>query len=276
MNKREDRDYKKILKAIRAYSVTSSNNRIDVYAACSAFYIFMSFIPFLIIIISIIPFLPFSQSDFENLILSVIPRNYEELVLYIIDELYLNGKTAMSVSIVVTIWSAGRGLLGITKGLNQIWGINENRNFILMRIRSAFYTLFLIAGIILMLIIPVFGNLIVRVILRHIVIPQEYIGILHYKNLFVFFILFVLFEFVFVKLPAKKLTYRSQLPGALLASIVWWIFTRLFSLYLSMYNSYSVYGSFAVVIIVGIWLYTGMLIMFNGAQLNEYISSRRG
>lgn len=266
----------RIYKGIKAYSVKSQDNRIDVYAACSSFYIFMSFIPFLIIIISVIPFLPFSKNDFENSLMSLTPSHYEELVRYVIDELYMNGKTALSVSIIVTIWSAARGLIGITKGLNQIYGIQENRSFIYMRIRSAFYTLFLIVSIILMLIIPLFGNFILGIIRKYISIPDFYIGLFHYKNIFMFCVLLLFFTFMFVKLPAKKLTYKSQFPGALFATVIWWTFTRLFSLYLSTFDSYSVYGSFAVIIIIGVWLYTGMLIMFNGAQLNEYLAHRKG
>ena len=35
------------------------------------------------------------------------------------------------------------------------------------------------------------------------------------------------------------------------------------------------YGSFAVILVIGIWLYVGMYFMFLGALLNLYIESVR-
>ena len=75
---------------------------------------------------------------------------------------------------------------------------------------------------------------------------------------------------------AKKIKIRSQMIGAGLSSLLWILFTKLFSIYLSTFNGYSMYGSFAVVLITGVWLYTGMYIMFMGALVNHILASRKG
>ena len=82
--------------------------------------------------------------------------------------------------------------------------------------------------------------------------------------------------FFFTLLPNRKLSIKSQIPGAAGASFLWILFTKLFSFYLSTFNGYSMYGSFAVILVTGVWLYAGMYIMFMGALVNVYLASRKG
>ena len=82
--------------------------------------------------------------------------------------------------------------------------------------------------------------------------------------------------FFFCILPAKKNRPRTQLIGAAASSLIWILFTKLFSAYLSTFNGYSMYGSFAVILVIGVWLYAGMYIMFMGALVNQMIASRKG
>lgn len=261
---------------INDFSKLSNYNRLDIYAACAAFYIFMSFIPFLTILLALVPYLPVAQRDVDTVIMTVLPKEYDDLVELLLNNLFLNNSVALPVSILGTIWASARGIMGITKGLNQILSINEYRNFVYMRIRSAFYTLFLWLAVILLLILTVFGDYIRSIIGRYVIVPDFVDDILAFRNLAMLVMLFLLFVFLFVALPAKKMKIKQQLPGAFLASLVWWLFTRLFSFYLSTYDSYSIYGGFAIIVIISVWLYTGMLIMFMGAQLNVVLSSRKG
>lgn len=273
INKDRIIEYKTVLKS---FTDEANANRLDTYAACTSFYIFMSFIPFLILLIALIPILPFSQHDLETIIMNIFPQNYANIVHYLIEELYVHSKTAISLAVVAAIWMSGRGVLGITKGLNEVLGINESRNFVVMRIWSAYYTIFLLLAIILMLVISVFGNNIIDIIEMYLKIPSFVYNILAFKNLFILLVLIALFEYFYVVLPAKKMNLKHQLPGAIIGALIWWLFTRLFSLYLSIFNSYSIYGSFAILLITGVWLYTGMYIMFMGAQYNKYRANKKG
>ena len=91
-----------------------------------------------------------------------------------------------------------------------------------------------------------------------------------------FAVLFILYMFFYCVLPYRKIRILSQVWGAAAASLLWILFTRLFSLYLSSFTGYSMYGSFAVVLVIGIWLYVGMYLMFLGALMNLYIESNKG
>ena len=265
----------RIYKYISSVGRVISDKKIDVYSATAAFYIYMSFIPFLLILFSTIKYLPFTKTDLLAFIDDVLPIDLNSMVIYIIDELYSGGIGTLSISIVAAIWASAKGMFGITKGLNEITGVKEQRSNLFIRARSAITTVFLMLVMILMLVISVFGNTITNVLSRFISIPLALSNILEVKNIIMFAVLFLLYMFFYCVLPYKKIRILSQVYGAAAASLLWILFTKLFSLYLSSFTGYSMYGSFAVIIVIGIWLYVGMYLMFTGALMNLYIESVR-
>ena len=251
--------------------------RTDTYSAAAAFYIFMSFIPFTLILLSTVRYLPFSKQDLIVAVNEVLPLDMNGIVSYVIEELYSHGIGTLSISVIAAIWASAKGILGITKGLNEIHEVVDRAgNFIYLRARSAICTLLLMIGMILMFIISVFGNTLTRLINRYVVIPDGISRLIAAGDLIMFFVLFLIYMFLFCVLPAKKISVKSQIPGAAASSFIWIMFTKLFSFYLSTFNGYSTYGSLAFILVMGIWLYTGMYIMFMGALANKILASRKG
>ena len=79
----------------------------------------------------------------------------------------------------------------------------------------------------------------------------------------------VLFTAVFMVLPNRKNTFADSLPGALLASVGWLIFTDLYSTYVTYFRGYAtIYGSVYVVALSMLWLYCCISIVFYGGVLN--------
>lgn len=265
----------RIYRCLSKVSKVTSDKKIDVYSATAAFYIYMSFIPFLLILLSTIKYLPFTKSDLLTFIDGVLPVELNSMMIFIIDELYSRGIGTLSVSIVAAIWASAKGVFGITKGLNEITGVKEKRSDLFFRARSAITTVFLMLGMILMLVISVFGNMITNVVSRYVIIPQTLSSLIEVKNIIMFVVLFILYMFFYCVLPYRKIRILSQVYGAAAASLLWILFTKIFSLYLSTFTGYSMYGSFAVILVIGIWLYVGMYFMFLGALLNLYIESVR-
>ena len=253
-----------------------SEKRIDTYSAGAAFYIFISFVPFILILLSTVKYLPFTKQDLLAVVENILPSEQSGIVTYVIDEMYSQGIGVLSVSILAAVWASARGVLGISKGLNEIVGVKDAGNYLYMRAKSAICTILLMLGMILMLVISVFGNTITSIVRRFVMIPAHITNILAVKNIIMFFVLFILFMFFFCALPARKISIRSQVWGAAGAGFFWILFTKLFSFYLSTFDGYSMYGSFAIILIIGVWLYVGMYIMFMGALANELIASRKG
>ena len=253
-----------------------AEKRIDTYSACAAFYIFMSFIPYSLILLSTVKYLPFSKEDLLDFANSILPMEINGLLVYIIDELYQNGIGILSLSIIAAIWASAKGIMGITKALDEIAGEAHHHSYLYVRAKSAAFTLLLMISMILMLVISVFGNTITGIVGRYIDIPDHILNLIEMKNVIMFFVLMILFMLFFRILPSKKQSITGCIPGAASAAFLWILFTKLFSFYLSTFNGYSMYGSFAVILVLGIWLYCGMYIMFMGALMNEKIASRKG
>jgi membrane protein len=69
-------------------------------------------------------------------------------------------------------------------------------------------------------------------------------------------------------------TWRRSLPGATLATAMWFLSTLLFGLYVTRYANYSkVYGSLGAAIALMFWLYLIALSILFGAEFNAQISA---
>ncbi len=264
---------KRLLQKFRETLGNLSSFQLDVYSSGAAFFIFISMIPFILIILYIIPYISFSQTEFITLIVRFIPDDFQIATEVLIRGLYSRSRAILPISIITLLWSASRGILAITKGLNRINHVDENRNYFIVRGISILYTLLMIVVVMLLFILGLFGKRIFRLIEQNFEnLHGIASSIYHYSDLIVIVFLFLLFLFMYKFLPARHMILKEQLPGALLASVVWWGFTELFSYYILQYNAYSMYGSLAMVVMLLVWIYAGLYFFFFGAWLNLRIS----
>ncbi|MEE1036763.1 MAG: YihY/virulence factor BrkB family protein, partial [Oscillospiraceae bacterium] len=84
-----------------------------------------------------------------------------------------------------------------------------------------------------------------------------------------------IFTAMFLALPNRRSRLRDSLPGALLASSGWLIFSDLYSIYVAHFAKLTnVYGSVYAVALSMLWLYCCMSIVFYGGALNRYLMER--
>ena len=87
------------------------------------------------------------------------PTTISPLLSSLIASIYDNSFGIMSAAAIVTIWSAGKGVLALMRGLNAMNSVVEDRNYVLQRIIASFYLIIFLITIIFLLIVMVFGNL---------------------------------------------------------------------------------------------------------------------
>ena len=254
-------------------------NHLDSYAAASAFFLFISLIPLLMLILSIVPYTPLTDEYLIKLITDLSPDRFDEFVTAIIMSVYDNSPAVLSISAIVCVWSASRSILAIQRGLNDILELKETRNYFLMRIRAAFYMLIMLASIVVILIISVFGERISSHVsgifaAKNIRPPEILRTIVDMSDIIVMVVLFLIFLYFFTVLPNKKIKAKRQVIGAAFSAVGWGLYSALFSLYITNFNAFTVYGSLTTIVITLFWLYGCMYIMFVGAQINCYLSSR--
>ena len=81
-------------------------------------------------------------------------------------------------------------------------------------------------------------------------------------------LLIVFFAFIFKMLPNRKATFKSQLPGAVLSAVSWYVFSFALSIYVEYFIGFSTYGRLATIVLVMLWLYFCMYILLLCAEAN--------
>ena len=261
--------------ALRQFTRQIKQEHISAHAASTAFFLFLSLVPMLVMICTILPFTPLTEQNLVAAIADLTPDALEPLMEDLIAEVYEKSAGALSVAIIATIWSAGKGVMALMSGLNVVCGVQEKRNYFVVRIVSSFYTLVMLLVLILSLVIMVFGNGLVELILHK--IPQLEVLIsygMQFRFIFVWLVLTILFAMIYAYIPNRKQRFREQLTGAMFAAIGWSVFSWGFSLYVDRVGAFGIYGSLSVIILVMLWLYICMYIVMLGAYINRYFNAR--
>ncbi|MGN0400828.1 MAG: YihY/virulence factor BrkB family protein [Acetatifactor sp.] len=261
----------KLYLLLRNFSLQMRKKNISSYAASIAFFFFLSIGPMLIMICTIIPYTPLTEQHLVEAVTDVVPKKIVPLAVSLISDVYEKSAGIMSIAIIATIWSAAKGVMALMRALNAINDVEEKRNYFVLRGVASLYTLVMLIVVILSLFLNVFGNQLVRLILYRLPVVREFVFFLmHFRFIFVWAVLTLLFASVYAYLPNEKLNFKEQIPGAMFAAVVWNLFSWGFSIYVSYSNSYGIYGSMSIIIIVLLWMYFCMYIVMIGAYLNQY------
>lgn len=250
-------------------------DEITVYAAQASFFLLLAFFPFLMLLLTLIQFIPsVNKSDLQMILVQIMPDMLDALMLTIIDDLYLKSPgTMLSITALLALWSAARGMMGIERGLNRIYGSTQKRGYLIRRLICTGYTFLFMVVCAVSLVLLVFGssiqNLFVEVFPPLETITRHVISFRGLLSITLFLFAFVL---LYTIVPAKKQNPWHQLPGAVFAAICWLLFSYGFSLYFTHFSNYSyMYGSLAAVVLLMLWLYFCICILFIGAEINAFL-----
>lgn len=259
---------------IRTFMKNMRQEHISAFAASSAFFIFLSFIPLLMLLSALITYTPLTQKDLANGIAGLVPEAVEGFVLSVIADVYEKAQVLLPVASIILLWTAGKGVLSIVQGLNAIHQVEEERGFIRLRLMAMVYTMVLLLMILMGLGILSFGNLLMAMMERYVPALQVILAVFFpFRFLLYWVIITIIFCIVYAVIPNKRLRIRRQIPGACFTAVAWSVFSFGFSVYLELGNSFDVYGSLAILIVLMVWLYFCMYIMFVGAYMNRYFST---
>src|SRR6266513_1219832 len=196
---------------------------------------------------------------------------------------YLRGTTQRSVGVLITaslitLWTASGVMVSWMEGfrrsyeLPKIWG--------LLKERLIAFSLVILAGTPLTFatVLVAFGSRI------------EARGIFHLNHEYSYLILFMwtvirwliagltsiaVIALIYHNAVPRTQPWHSVLPGATLATAVWFAATALFGWYLQRYADYSIiYGSLGVGIALLVWMYMISLIILVGAEFNAMLYPR--
>lgn len=266
---------KAIYKAFSLFGKKITHDAVAAFSAQTAFFIIISAFPFLVLIVSVLEKIPFISADMMYTVMDIFPRTVMEYMENIIKEICSGNSVAIiSISAAVLLWSASKGVTSIMRGLNFIYKIDEKRNFLEIRLVSVGYTIGFVVYIVLTLIF-IFGGGMLSSLLKSRIPENLFFTVIYRIVSFLgkLMLLTVLFGLVYLIVPKRKATIKSQLPGAALSALGWLGYSWFYSFYTDHLagNSY-VYGSLTSIILIMLWLYVCMYIFFIGGEVNSIIS----
>ncbi len=244
---------------------------VPLLAAAQAYHYLLSIIPMLILLLSIVPYLNISSSQIMSFISEVLPDEtssiFKENIVSVVET---PSGGLLTIGILGTIWSASNGINAFIKASNKAYEVEENRSFLKVRLISIALTFGMIIALVVSIVLPVFGQVILKMLNTFIPMPEHIkliLSILRWviSIIVITSILIVLYRFA----PNKTLPAKEILPGACLASILWLLISLVFSFYVSNFGNYSAtYGSLGGIIVMMIWFFLTGLILMIGAEIN--------
>lgn len=253
--------------------ITIGHHHTGAYAAQAAYFFVLSLIPIILLLLTMVQYTPATKADVMKAVVQAFPSSVEGLLVSIVNEVYNQSRTVIPITIIMALWSAGKGVLSVTYGLNLVYDSFETRGYLYLRIRATLYTFLFILTIVFMLTLPVFGDGLAILILSHAPFLERLIYTILEMRIVASFILLILFWIVVYRyLPNRKDKIRNQIPGALFTALGWIILSFVFSVYLDIFTGFSsMYGSLTTIVLIMLWLYLCMYIMLLGAEVNTLI-----
>ena len=258
------------MEAIKKLIRYVTDQKVPLYAANASFFLVLSVFPVLVVLLALIRYTGMQVETLTNLIGEVVPGALMPMVNRLVLSAYVNSSgTVLSLSAVAALWSASRGMYSFVVGLNAIYEVKENRGYFRTRLISMGYTFAFLLVLLLTLVLHVFGADLLHM-LEQLPIPAFLLNLLDLRVFLLLILQTALFCAMFMVLPNERNHLGESLPGALLASIGWQVFTNLYSVYSQKSTAYaSVYGSVYVVALGMLWLYFCICIVFYGGVLNK-------
>ncbi len=268
---------KKLYNNLVYFMARTSDDKIGVYSAQSAFFILMSIFPMVMLVFTLIGYTSLSQKEALTLVVDYFPSSIEPMIEQIVNEVYgVSGSTMISVTGIAAMWAASKGVFAINTGMYGVYRVKDKRNYLVARIASIFYTILFLLMIILTLVLLVFGERIKTLADKYINIPVVQENNLFATVQFVFIerfiilltILTIFFLLLFKSVRHLRYGLGQLLPGALFSALGWLLFSRIFSAYVNQTNLTYTYGSLTAIVVSMLWLYTCIFILFLGCEIN--------
>ena len=263
--------WRKIKKILDLFSGADTS----LYAASCCHYLIISLIPSSLLVFSLISEFPFA-AKWDIWLRQIMPKPLYPILRNII---YYVGKHhtigLLSISGLVTIWSASKGILAVRRGLNRAMMNISPKSFLFDRIRAICTLLPMFLLWIGIMIFNMHGDQIY--FLLHAIMPgltRMIANVVEFRYTYSTIVLFLLFSIMYKIVPTASHPFRFCMAGAAFSATVWQVLTVLFSIYIEWFSSYEkVYGSFGLILLGLIWLQISIRIILLGGRFLHLLSS---
>lgn len=254
-----------------------SQFRVGMYAAHTSYFMILSLFPGLVLLLGLLRYTGLDGESLLSVMEGFVPEVLLPAVRSVVRLTYQNTTgTVLSLSAAVALWSASRGIYSLVIGLNAIYEVKESRGYIRTRLVSMGYMFAFLLVLLLTLVLNVFGNSLLQLLPGDTPFLRFLDEVLGLRSILLLLLQTGLFSAMFMALPNEHNTFRDAFPGALLSSLGWLTFSRLYSVYVERFSGYAgIYGPVYTIAIGMLWLYFCISIVFYGGVFNRYLNIRK-
>jgi membrane protein len=241
-----------------------------------AFRILFAIFPFLIFLTALAGFFGSAElaAGIVTYLLSVAPKEFVTPLAPEINSLLTRPRTGLlSVSAIITVWSAMGGVDSVRVALNRAYGLTEDRNpFLLYGIMA----LFVVGSAILLLalaVLIVLAPTAIHFINTYAPGFDDLIAIFdRYRYPLAIVILVIGLFLAHLILPARRVKIYYLMPGVFLTVAVWLVLTSVYSYFLANFATFaSTYVGLSGLFAAMFLIYLSALALILGGELNRVI-----
>ncbi len=261
---------------------TLSADRVTVYASQASFFTFISTLPLIMLLLSLSRYvLPDRIYDVIISLGESLPGGVRPLFMALVDEVYARPAVKLiSLTALVTLWSASRGIGAIRDGVATVYNAPQQRGFFKKAAVTLLYTAVFIVLIVALIVLLLFGEQLFAILSSKFSVLLRFYELFKYRTGIIFAALVLFFNLIYYTAGRRGHSGgslpRHHLPGAVVAAGGWVLFSYFYSLYTMYFSRMSyIYGSLTAIILLMLWLYFCMIILLCGAEFNKLCAVKR-
>ena len=268
-----------IYDAVDEFFSGMGSRRLTTYSSSCAYYLFMSLVPVIMLLVSVLQYTPLTRDVVLEAVADYVPDSLYEIVYFIVTSIYSGGRVALTVSILLTIWSASACMKALLRGMDSVYDAERKEDYIRFSLRACFYMIIFVFILMLSFFVMVYGGKILDYIEQSMPVNHSLDFLFTLAKYLRFVIILGLLALVFCLLykwmPARRLKFRRQLPGAVFSSVAWAAFSFIFSFYVSLSDRFGAYGYIGTIMVAMIWIFYCFYFLLLGGFINHYIEMKR-
>lgn len=206
-----------IYDAVNEFFSGMGSRRITTYSAACAYYLFMSLVPVIMLLVAVLQYTPLTQDVVLEAVSEYVPESLYEIVYFIVTSIYNGGKVALTVSILLTLWSASACMKALMRGMDSVYDAVRRDDYIKFSLRACLYMVIFVVILLLSFFVMVYGGKILDFIENS--MPSnhslDFLFTLakHLRFLVILALLALVFSLLYKWMPARGLKYRAAAAG---------------------------------------------------------------
>jgi len=251
-------------------------------AAAISFYAILSVIPLFLVFMSISGYVLHSSKQALQAVIILLWRTSPTSIaegFQVISDLMQQKTVFGIIGILGSTWAASRIFSAVEDSMNTVWKVEKSRAYW----HSKFLTMLLVPVTVLVMLSSI-ALTALYAMAKNIEIPL--IGLklnqAHWMSRISVILLplalgVIMFFLTYKIIPNRKVGFKAALIGALCASGLWEVAKLLFDIYIKHCGNFQMmYGSFATIVVMLIWIYYSSFILLIGAEIgSNYEETKR-